>query len=192
MPNSAVTPTTELDALLTTRHEGHGLPRAFYHDAALYDAEIRTIWQGGWLFAGFEIEIPQPGDFLTLAVDGSSVLVIRDDAGSVRAFHNVCRHRGSQLCRNESGHVRAIVCPYHSWTYSRQGALVACWGTANTTGRRYRNCATAPERPEGLRRSAALRRRRVTRGRRSRAAASSCRSRRVRESRRTRLRQSRA
>jgi len=103
MPNSAVTPTTELDALLTTRHEGHGLPRAFYHDAPLYDAEIRTIWQGGWLFAGFEIEIPQPGDFLTLAVDGSSVLVIRDDAGSVRAFHNVCRHRGSQLCRNESG-----------------------------------------------------------------------------------------
>ena len=167
MPNSAVTPTTELDALLTTRHEGHGLPRAFYHDAALYDAEIRTIWQGGWLFAGFEIEIPQPGDFLTLAVDGSSVLVIRDDAGSVRAFHNVCRHRGSQLCRNESGHVRAIVCPYHSWTYSRQGALVACAGMHDgidkaelglkpvhvgvTAGLIYVSLAAAPPAFDGLR-----------------------------------------
>ena len=57
------------------------MPRAFYHDDALYAAEIRTIWQGGWLFAGFEFEIPKPGDFLTLTVDGSPVLVIRDDAG---------------------------------------------------------------------------------------------------------------
>ena len=167
MPNSAVTPTTELDALLTTRRDGHGLSRAFYHDAPLYDAEIRTIWQGGWLFAGFEIEIPQPGDFLTLAVDGSSVLVIRDDAGSVRAFHNVCRHRGSQLCRNESGHVRAIVCPYHSWTYSRQGALVACAGMHDgidkaelglkpvhvgvTAGLIYVSLAAAPPAFDGLR-----------------------------------------
>jgi Rieske 2Fe-2S family protein len=56
------------------------------------------------------------------------VLVIRGDDGRVRAFHNVCRHRGSQICRTDMGHVRALVCPYHSWTYSRQGDLVACHG----------------------------------------------------------------
>ena len=56
------------------------------------------------------------------------MLVIRGDDGHVRAFHNVCRHRGSQICRTDTGHVRALVCPYHSWTYSRQGELVACHG----------------------------------------------------------------
>ena len=127
MPESlALSP--ELETLLATRKEGHGLPRGFYHDPALYAAEMRTIWQGGWIFAGLAIEVPNAGDFLTLSIDGSSILVIRDDDGEVRAFHNVCRHRGTQLCRIESGHVRAIVCPYHSWTYSSRGELLSCAG----------------------------------------------------------------
>ena len=121
------TPPFELDALLATRQEGHGMPRAFYHTDALYARELERVWSG-WLFAGFEFEIENPGDFITLPVDSTPVLVIRDDAGAVRAFHNVCRHRGTLLCRADAGHVRAIVCPYHSWTYSRQGDLVACHG----------------------------------------------------------------
>src|SRR4051812_43473879 len=128
MSESMVSQGTRLDALLATRRDGHGMPRAFYHDDALYAAEMRTIWHGGWLFAGFECEIANAGDYLTLTVDGSPVLVLRDDAGRVRAFHNVCRHRGTQLLRKECGHVRSIVCPYHSWTYSRQGELLACMG----------------------------------------------------------------
>ena len=120
--------TPELEALLATRRDGHGMPRAFYHTDALYAAELERIWCSGWLFAGFAFEIPKAGDFLTFTVDGSSALVIRGDDGAVRAFHNVCRHRGTQICRTDSGHVRALVCPYHSWTYSRQGELVACHG----------------------------------------------------------------
>jgi len=104
------------------------MPRALYLDESLHAAEMAKIWHTGWLFAGFEIEIPKAGDFLTLTVAGSPVLVIRGDDGHVRAFHNVCRHRGSQICRTETGSVRALVCPYHSWTYSRQGELVACHG----------------------------------------------------------------
>jgi len=118
----------ELAALLDSRRDGFALPRAFYRTPALYEAEQDVIWQGGWLFAGFACEIPNAGDFLTLAVDATPVLVIRDDDGDVRAFHNVCRHRGSQLCRSDAGHLRAIVCPYHSWTYSRRGELIACHG----------------------------------------------------------------
>ncbi|HVR94465.1 MAG TPA: aromatic ring-hydroxylating dioxygenase subunit alpha [Casimicrobiaceae bacterium] len=118
----------ELDTLLGSRREGHGLPRAFYHNDALYALEMQKIWYEGWLFAGFAFEMPKPGDFLTFTVDSTPVLVIRDDQGEVRAFHNVCRHRGTQLCRTDTGHVRAIVCPYHSWTYSRQGDLIACQG----------------------------------------------------------------
>jgi Rieske 2Fe-2S family protein len=121
-------PTADLQALLATRRDGHGMPRAFYHDEALYAAEMCAIWHGGWLFAGFEVEIPEPGDFLALTVAGSPLIVLRDDERRVRAFHNVCRHRGTQLLRSDAGHVRAIVCPYHSWTYSRQGDLLACAG----------------------------------------------------------------
>ena len=118
----------ELAALLASRRDGHALPRDFYHDASLYARELATVWHGGWLFAGFAFEIPNPGDFLTLDIDATPVLVMRGDDGAVRAFHNVCRHRGSQLCREPAGHLRAVVCPYHSWTYSRQGELVACHG----------------------------------------------------------------
>ena len=123
---SALTP--DLEALLATRQDGHGMPRAFYHTDALYAYELDRIWRGGWLFTGFAFEIPEPGDYITLSVGETPILVLRDDAGEVRAFHNVCRHRGTMLCRSDSGHVRSIVCPYHSWTYSRQGDLVACQG----------------------------------------------------------------
>jgi len=121
-------PGPELAALLDSRREGHGLPRAFYHGDKLHAAELQAIWHGGWLFVGFAFEMPNPGDFLTLDVDATPVLVIRDDDGAVRAFHNVCRHRGTQLCREPAGQLRAIVCPYHRWTYSRNGALIACQG----------------------------------------------------------------
>ncbi len=128
MPKTSAPLSSELSALLATRREGHGMPREFYNTDALYAEEVARIWQGGWLFAGFTIEIPKPGDYITMSVDNTPVLVMRDDAGEVRAFHNVCRHRGTLLCRQESGHVRAIICPYHSWTYSRQGDLIACHG----------------------------------------------------------------
>ena len=123
MPDVPSVSGADLAALLDLRRVGHGMPRAFYHDAALYAAEMRTIWHGGWLFAGFEIEISKPGDFLTLAIDGSPVLVIRDDQDRVRAFHNVCRHRGTQLCRKESGHVRSIVCSWRITTSCRTGTI---------------------------------------------------------------------
>jgi len=117
-----------VENLLSTRRDGYGMPREFYHTEALYAEEVARIWHGGWLFAGFTFEVPNPGDYITLNVDNTPVLVMRDDSGAVRAFHNVCRHRGTLLCRQDSGHVRAIVCPYHSWTYSRQGDLIACHG----------------------------------------------------------------
>ena len=124
--NSTLTP--DLAAILDSRRDGHGMPPAFYVTEALYAAEMQHVWQNGWLFAGFAFEIPNPGDFITLTIDATPVLVIRGDDGEVRAFHNVCRHRGTQLCRQDAGHLRAIVCPYHSWTYSRRGELIACQG----------------------------------------------------------------
>lgn len=118
----------ELQALLAKRRDGHGMPRELYQAEALYAEELRRVWQAGWLFAGFACELPNPGDYITFDVGSSPVLVLRGDDGQVRAFHNVCRHRGTQLCRAESGHLRAVVCPYHSWTYARNGELRAANG----------------------------------------------------------------
>src|SRR5262249_45077505 len=69
-----------------------------------------------------------PGDYFTLDVDADSILLVRGDDGTVHGVHNVCRHRGSRLCAEGSGHVHRIVCPYHQWVYARDGALLGCRG----------------------------------------------------------------
>src|SRR5262245_12536662 len=107
---------------------GWSLPRPFYRDEAVYRADIEQIWRRGWLFAGHACELRAPGDWLTLQVDGDSIIVIRGEDGRVRALHNVCRHRGSQLLAGPRGSSRRLVCPYHQWTYDTTGALTFCRG----------------------------------------------------------------
>jgi len=62
--------------------------------------------------------------------------VLRDDEGRVRAFHNICAHRGTLLCPQASGHVRSLVCPYHQWTYSLRGDLLSCQGMQDDIDKR--------------------------------------------------------
>jgi Rieske 2Fe-2S family protein len=107
---------------------GWSLPRDFYFDEEVYRADLDTVWRRGWLFAGHSCEIANPGDYVTLNVDTDSVMVIRSNDGLVRAFHNVCRHRGSLICRDDRGHAQRLVCPYHQWTYGNDGKLLACRG----------------------------------------------------------------
>ena len=71
-----------------------------------------------------EAELPEPGDFVTVEVGPYSVIIVRDDDEEVRAFHNVCRHRGSRILDEERGSVGNLVCPYHHWTYGVDGCLL--------------------------------------------------------------------
>ena len=103
----------DLERLVQSRQEGHGLPREFYRDELVYRADIERVWRRGWLFAGHTCEIPQPGDYFTFKLDTDSLIIIRDDEGQIRALHNVCRHRGTRLCEEDCGTVGRIVCPYH-------------------------------------------------------------------------------
>jgi glycine betaine monooxygenase A len=114
--------------LIASRDSGHGLPRAFYHDEGVYRAEIDAIWRQGWLVAGHACQIPETGDYFIYALDGDSVIVVRGDDGGVRALHNTCRHRGTQICSTEAGHVGRFICPYHQWTYGTDGALLTARG----------------------------------------------------------------
>ena len=121
-------PSPRLAELVARHQPGHGLERAFYLDPEIYEREIDSIWRTGWLFAGHSCEIPHPGDYFTLAVDTDSILVIRAEGGAIHALHNVCRHRGSLICAEPSGHVARLVCPYHQWVYDRDGSLLSCRG----------------------------------------------------------------
>ncbi len=118
--------TDTLEALVADCRPGWSLPRAFYTDENVYRADLERVWRRGWLFAGHACEIPNSGDYFTMEVDTDSVIVLRDDGGTLRAHHNVCRHRGMRLCSEPAGSVRRIVCPYHQWGYARDGRLVAC------------------------------------------------------------------
>jgi Rieske 2Fe-2S family protein len=118
----------ELAHHLAAYRPGWSLPRPFYSDEAIYRADMEQVWRKGWLFAGHACELPKTGDWLTLQVDNDSVIVIRGEDGAVRALHNVCRHRGSQILPPGRGSAKRLVCPYHQWTYDTRGALSFCRG----------------------------------------------------------------
>src|SRR5262245_33715090 len=117
MPSSPAALSPRLAGLIATRREGHSLPGEFYKDEEVYRADLHGIWRRFWLFAGHSCQIPKPGDFFTLELDADPLLIIRGDDGVIRAFYNVCRHRGTVVCSEEAGHVRRLVCPYHQWVY---------------------------------------------------------------------------
>jgi Rieske 2Fe-2S family protein len=142
---------TSLEALLAGCQPGWSLPGAFYTDESVYRLDIARIWRRGWLFAGHTCEIPAPGDYFILEVDTDSVLILRGDDGEIRGLHNVCRHRGSRLCSEPTGHLRSIVCPYHQWTYGRDGRLLACRGMQEELDRSQFSLISVPVRElEGL------------------------------------------
>jgi len=117
-----------LTRLINSRQPNFGLPRDFYHDEALFRAELQHIWRAGWLFAGHSCQVPNPGDYFIYTIGDDSLIIVRDDSGQVNAFYNVCRHRGSIICEEPVGHVKRFICPYHQWTYGRDGRLLLVRG----------------------------------------------------------------
>ena len=117
-----------LDRLITEHKAGHALQREFQTDPGIYQLDVDRIWRRGWLFAGHACQVKRPGDYFVFDVDTDSVIVIRGDDERIHALHNTCRHRGMKVCQRESGHAARIVCPYHQWSYARNGDLVACGG----------------------------------------------------------------
>jgi Rieske 2Fe-2S family protein len=114
--------------LIESRRPGYSLPGDFYRSQAVFRADLDRIWRQGWLFVAHSCELASPGDYVTFSVDADSLIVIRDDDGEVRALWNVCRHRGTQICEESQGRAGRLVCPYHQWTYGRDGSLISCRG----------------------------------------------------------------
>lgn len=105
--------------------EAMTLPQQYYTDPEHFRREMEAIHFDMWLCAGRAHQIPNPGDYFTRRVANASVIIVRDEQGGIRAFHNVCRHRGTQLCKQESGTFSgSIQCGYHAWTYKLDGGLL--------------------------------------------------------------------
>ncbi len=101
------------------------LPGPLFSDAQIFRQEVRTLFQRSWTCVGREDEIPKPGDYRTYEIGGSGVIVLRDAQGRLRAYHNVCRHRGTRILEAEAGTgLNVLQCPYHAWTYDLDGTLV--------------------------------------------------------------------
>ncbi len=100
------------------------LPGWLYLDPEFFEAEKRAFLRAAPQVVCHESEIANPGEWRTIDFLGESVIVIRGDDGEIRAFTNVCRHRGSRLVDGEGGCAKVLTCPYHAWSYARDGRLV--------------------------------------------------------------------
>jgi benzoate/toluate 1,2-dioxygenase subunit alpha len=120
-----------LDDLVIEDDHDFRVHTSIYTDPAIFDLEMRRIFETSWVYVAHESELPNGGDYITTTLGTQPVIVTRDLAGRVHVLLNRCRHRGSAVCRLERGHAEQFVCPYHNWVYGVDGCLL---GVAQATG----------------------------------------------------------
>ena len=100
-----------------------GLPNEAFTSQSFFDLECETLFRRGWSFAGRLSSVPNAGDMVPVAVAGHPLFIVRDAVHDVRVFHNVCPHCGARIVAEPYTKKRAIVCPYHAWTFGLDGRL---------------------------------------------------------------------
>ena len=110
---------------------GYALPARFFYDDAVYQQEKTKIFFKSWHLVAHVKELREPGSFVTHEIFEQSIIVVAGRDGEIRAFHNVCQHRGNRLVESRRGKVAMLTCGYHAWTYSLDGCLR---GAAHTQG----------------------------------------------------------
>ncbi|MEE4660591.1 MAG: aromatic ring-hydroxylating dioxygenase subunit alpha [Halieaceae bacterium] len=110
---------------------GFAMDPYFYRSPLVYQRELDTILYRGWLYAGHVSQVPEPGDYFLYELGEDSIIVTRDETGSIRALMNICRHRGARVCEAKQGNRKTFVCPYHGWVYNLDGSLRAARAMEN-------------------------------------------------------------
>jgi Rieske 2Fe-2S family protein len=118
-PPSAFRKTTE-----TFTVGARTLPQRYFIAPEVFAEEQRKIFAREWICVGDQSQIAKAGDYFVQEVAGESLIIARGKGDETRAFYNVCRHRGTRLCEEASGHGATIQCPYHAWTYGLDGRLI--------------------------------------------------------------------
>jgi glycine betaine catabolism A len=112
------------------------LAAKYYTDERIFQEEMERFFCGMWVCTGRDEQVAEAGDYFLAEVAGESIIVTRDTSGTVRAFYNVCRHRGTRMCAEVSGEFAGrIQCPYHGWTYGLDGQLL---GAPHMENREFR------------------------------------------------------
>ena len=115
----------DIASLIREHTPGFALAQRFYTDPAVYELELERVIARNWVVAGHQSELPDAGDFKVFNVANESAIIVRGKDGQLRAFANVCRHRGSLVCLEQSGNADRFMCPYHGWIYDTEGRLTA-------------------------------------------------------------------
>jgi Rieske 2Fe-2S family protein len=111
--------------LAAQTRRGYSLDRAFYCDDEVFAADMDSVVSHKWIVAGHTDQVRNKGDYFLCRIGNESIIVVRQDDAAVNAFFNVCRHRGSVVCTASTGSAKRFSCPYHAWTYSLDGELIA-------------------------------------------------------------------
>ncbi len=117
-------PHAALAQLIAGRKPGHTLDRDFYTSPEIFQTDLDLIFARHWIYVGVEPDVPEAGDVMSFDIGAASVIIVRDDDMQIRAFHNVCRHRGARLTPDGKSSVGNLVCRYHAWTYGLDGRLL--------------------------------------------------------------------
>ncbi|HTT41690.1 MAG TPA: aromatic ring-hydroxylating dioxygenase subunit alpha [Steroidobacteraceae bacterium] len=99
--------------------------RDVYRSQELFDLEMERLWRDTWIYVGHDSQVPQPGDYYSTEIARQPVILLRDEAGTVRVLMNRCAHKGARLVSAVSGHCEQnlLRCPYHGWTYRLDGSI---------------------------------------------------------------------
>ncbi|HKT99019.1 MAG TPA: aromatic ring-hydroxylating dioxygenase subunit alpha [Paraburkholderia sp.] len=110
--------------LIDCRKKGHGMPGELFGRQDVFETDVEVFFHKLWILVGVTADVPEPGDVHTVDIGKASVIIVRDDDENVRAYRNVCRHRGSRIMKKAGkASVGMLVCPYHQWTYDLDGSL---------------------------------------------------------------------
>jgi choline monooxygenase len=138
---------TDLTALDDAVGRARGLPGACY-DESFFERERRLLFPGTWSAVAFGASIPDPGDAIPVELAGQPLVAVRQADGTIKTFHNICRHRAMQVVTKPCQKARALICPWHAWAYGIDGELKT---TPRIGGPRAHNDAEFDHKDLGLR-----------------------------------------
>ena len=114
---------TDAALAITPVERSETIPSSWYVDPRFHAVDRDAVFARSWQGIGHVSMVPNPGDYFTATIADNPVIVLRDREGTLRAFYNVCRHRGGPLALEPTGCVKALTCKYHGWTYLLDGSL---------------------------------------------------------------------
>jgi Rieske 2Fe-2S family protein len=100
------------------------LSQRYFVSPEIFAKEQKKIFSAQWVLVGHQSQITRPGDYFISQIAAENLIVVRDQRSTIRGFYNVCRHRGTRLREDQTGHASVIQCPYHAWTYALDGRLL--------------------------------------------------------------------